>query len=62
MSKHPDAGLSSVGRKRAENLANELAAFRPSALYASDRRRTQQTLAPLAAGDGAPGARRPPRL
>lgn len=54
VSKHPDAGLSSVGGRRAESLAWDLAAFRPSALFASDRRRTQQTLAPLARMTGLP--------
>jgi phosphohistidine phosphatase SixA len=54
VSKHPDAGLSSAGRRRAEDLAWGLAAFRPSALYASDRRRTQETLAPLARMTGLP--------
>lgn len=42
------ADLSASGRRRAESLAEELAAFRPARLYASDRPRSQQTLAPLA--------------
>jgi phosphohistidine phosphatase SixA len=41
--------LSEAGLRRAENLVPLLTAFRPTALYASDLERTQQTLAPVAA-------------
>ncbi len=41
--------LSEAGLRRAENLVPLLESFRPSALYASDLERTQQTLAPVAA-------------
>ncbi len=44
-----DSDLSGVGRKRAEALAAELLPLAPVALYASSMKRTQQTLAPLAA-------------
>lgn len=43
-----NAHLSSRGLRRAEVLADELAAFNPAALFATDVWRTQQTLAPLA--------------
>ena len=42
-----NAELSPAGRSRAQQLAPELAAFTPVALYASELRRTQQTLEPL---------------
>jgi hypothetical protein len=45
----PDSPLSEAGRARARALAPQLAAFRPDALVVSQRRRTQETLAPLAA-------------
>ncbi len=48
LGKLDNADLSASGRRRAESLAAELAAFRPTRLYASDRPRSQQTLAPLA--------------
>ena len=41
--------LSEAGLRRAQNLVPLLESFRPSALYASDLERTQQTLAPVAA-------------
>ncbi len=44
----PDSPLSEAGRARARALAPQLAAFRPDALMVSQRRRTQETLAPLA--------------
>lgn len=44
----PDTPLSPTGLRRAEALVSQLAAFHPTALYASERQRTQQTLAPLA--------------
>ena len=44
-----DPDLSGIGRKRAEALVDELRPLAPVALYASNMRRTQQTLAPLAA-------------
>ncbi len=47
-SKHPLSELSSAGRRRAAALVPVLAPFRPKNLFASDRRRTQQTLEPTA--------------
>jgi phosphohistidine phosphatase SixA len=41
--------LSEAGLRRAQNLVPLLETFHPSALYASDLERTQQTLAPVAA-------------
>jgi phosphohistidine phosphatase SixA len=41
--------LSETGLRRAKNLVPLLESFRPSALYASDMERTQQTLTPVAA-------------
>ena len=46
--KHPLSELSAPGRRRAEALIPLLVPYRPAALYASDRKRTLQTLAPLA--------------
>jgi len=43
-----NALLSSRGLRRAEDLAVELAAFRPAAIFATDVWRTRQTVAPLA--------------
>jgi hypothetical protein len=43
-----DTPLSEAGERRAQALAAQLAAFHPTVLYASERRRTQQTLAPTA--------------
>lgn len=44
-----DSPLSEAGRRRAQALVPELVAFHPGVLFVSDRQRTQQTLAPLAA-------------
>lgn len=44
----PDSPLSEAGRARARALIDQLAVFRPAALVVSQRRRTQETLAPLA--------------
>lgn len=44
-----DSPLSEAGLLRAQALVPLLEAFHPEALHASDRKRTQQTLAPLAA-------------
>ena len=57
--KHPLAQLSAAGRRRAEALVPLLVPYRPAALYASDRKRTQQTLAPLAQHLGLTVAIRP---
>ena len=43
-----DAELSETGLLRAERLVALLAPMKPAALFASDRKRTQQTVAPLA--------------
>lgn len=48
------AELSAAGRRRAAALPLDLLPYRPMALFASDRRRTQQTLEPLAARLGLP--------
>jgi len=48
------AELSATGRHRAAALPLDLLPYRPVALFASDRRRTQQTLAPLATRLGQP--------
>lgn len=45
----PDSPLSEAGRARARALVPQLEAFKPDALIASQRQRTAQTLAPLAA-------------
>ena len=45
----PDSPLSDAGRARARALVPQLAAFAPQALVVSQRRRTAETLAPLAA-------------
>ena len=44
-----DSPLAEVGRRRAEGLVSVLAGYHPAALYTSDLKRTQQTLAPTAA-------------
>ncbi len=44
-----DSPLNEAGQSRAASLVPLLVAFKPISLYASDLRRTQQTLAPLAA-------------
>lgn len=43
-----DSPLAEAGRRRAQALVPELAAFQPAVLFVSDKQRTQQTLAPLA--------------
>jgi phosphohistidine phosphatase SixA len=43
-----DSPLAAAGLRRAQTLVPQLMDFHPSALYTSDLRRTQQTLAPLA--------------
>lgn len=45
----PDSPLSEAGQARARALVSQLAAFAPQALVVSQRRRTAETLAPLAA-------------
>jgi broad specificity phosphatase PhoE len=47
-SKRTNAELNTAGRHRAQRLVETLAGFQPTALFASDLRRTQQTLEPLA--------------
>ena len=54
-----DSPLSEAGERRAQALVPLLESFHPSALYASDKQRTQQTLAPLAAKLGLKPAVRP---
>ena len=44
-----DSPLAEAGLRRARGLVSLLEGFHPAALYTSDLRRTQQTLAPLAA-------------
>ena len=48
VSEAADAELSESGHRRAERLVAPLAPWKPAALFSSDRKRTQQTLAPLA--------------
>lgn len=48
------AELSAAGRRRAAALPLDLQPYRPVALFASDRRRTQQALEPLATRLGQP--------
>ena len=48
VSEAADAELSEQGHRRAEGLAALLTPRKPAALFSSDRKRTQQTLAPLA--------------
>lgn len=45
--KGDSALLSETGRRRAANLPHQLSPYAPSALFASNLRRTQQTLEPL---------------
>jgi phosphohistidine phosphatase SixA len=54
-----DSPLAEAGRRRAEALAPLLAGYRPAVLYASDLKRTQQTLAPTAARLGLSPVLRP---
>ena len=44
----PDSLLSKAGHLRAAALVAQLAAFKPTVLYVSERQRTQQTMAPTA--------------
>ena len=55
-----DSGLSGTGRRRAEALVGELLPLAPQVLYATARKRTQQTLAPLAQRTGLAIQARPP--
>jgi len=48
------APLSAQGFRRAESLPGDLAAYKPTALFASNLIRTQQTLAPLSKHLGLP--------
>ncbi len=48
MSEERDAALSDTGKRRASALAEELLPMAPASLFATERRRTQETLAPLA--------------
>ncbi len=48
----PDPELTEAGRQRAAALARTLTDFHPTALFASEFKRTQQTLGPLAAATG----------
>ncbi len=59
VSEAPDAELSPAGLQRARAWIPRLSPFHPTALYASDRRRTQQTLAPAAGALGLPLEIRP---
>jgi phosphohistidine phosphatase SixA len=54
VSEAADAELSPAGMQRAERLVQLLAPLQPAALFTSDRKRTQQTLAPLAKALGLP--------
>jgi phosphohistidine phosphatase SixA len=47
-----DSLLAATGFKRAQALVTPLKAFKPTALYTSDLKRTQQTLEPLASALG----------
>ncbi|HSN69884.1 MAG TPA: phosphoglycerate mutase family protein [Steroidobacteraceae bacterium] len=59
----PDRALSDAGRERAQRLARMLSQMQPvravDAIYASDLRRTQQTVTPLAETMGLPVNVRP---
>ncbi len=48
----PDPDLSEAGRQRAAALTRALTDFHPTTLFASEFKRTQQTLGPLAAATG----------
>jgi broad specificity phosphatase PhoE len=48
----PDPSLTDAGRRRAASLARTLADAHITALYASEFKRTQETLAPLARATG----------
>lgn len=49
---NPDPSLTDAGRRRAEDLARTLASSGATALFASEFKRTQETLAPLASATG----------
>ena len=49
---NPDPSLTETGRKRADALARVLMDARVTALFASEFKRTQETLAPLAKATG----------
>ncbi len=54
VSEEADPDLSEAGRERARRLTALFAPFKPVALFASHRKRTQQTLEPLAKALGLP--------
>lgn len=54
VSEEANAELAEAGLRRAEALVPLLAPMRPAALFASERKRTQQTLGPLAKATGLP--------
>lgn len=49
---NPDPSLTSAGQKRADDLARVLKDVKVTALFASEFKRTQETLAPLAKAAG----------
>ena len=59
-SEEKDAPLSDQGIRRAAALVDDLLPFAPTALYATERQRTQQTLQPLAGRSGLKIVVRPP--
>lgn len=56
-----DPDLSAEGKARAERLITALRKYKPSAMYATEYKRTQQTAAPLAAKSGLTVERYDPR-
>ena len=60
VSEERDAALSDTGKRRAAALAGELLDFSPGPLYATERRRTQETLEPLAQRSRLPIQVKPP--
>src|SRR6266540_2414733 len=48
----PDPSLTDAGRRRAAELARAVGDAHPSALFATEFKRTQETLAPLATATG----------
>jgi broad specificity phosphatase PhoE len=50
----PDPSLTDAGRDRAAQLARVVGDAHPTALFATEFKRTQETLAPLAAATGLP--------
>jgi broad specificity phosphatase PhoE len=50
----PDPSLTEAGQRRAAELARTVGDARPTALFATEFKRTQETLAPLAAATGLP--------